>query len=182
MKLRDLFKMNGINDGTRTLIESVVSNEVEQAVKDWNANTSNLNCVVIGGIALSYYGKPRSTTDNDLLFMSATDIPQYVEGFKRTRAGAFTHKGTSVEIEVLTPQSINMPVELAKAIIDNAKIENGIRIATPSGLVASKLKRFSRQDKADIEQLLAISKIDLSPYPIPQELLDKFNKEFNETA
>lgn len=174
MKLRDLLNCNFPNDGTRTLFESILVPEVEKAFKDWKKYASNTKCVLIGGAALGYYIKPRVTVDADLLFMTSEDIPLFVENFKRTRPGAFMHKETNVEIEVLTPQAINMPVQIARAIYDNAKIEDGIRIASPSGLVVSKLIRFKLQDKADIQSLYEFGKIDLTPYPIPKEWVEKY--------
>jgi hypothetical protein len=69
-----------------------------------------------------------------------------------------------------------MPEELAIAIYKNANIIDDIRIATPSGLIASKLGRFKLQDQADIEALMKIGKIDLSLYPLPKEWADNFQK------
>jgi hypothetical protein len=103
MKLRDLVKCNTSNDGTRTLLESILVPEVAKAFKDWNSNTKDLKCVLIGRVALSYYVKPRTTTDADVLFLSSEDILSEVLGFKRHHNGAFQHNVTHVEIEVLTP-------------------------------------------------------------------------------
>lgn len=175
MKLRNLLNCNYPNDGTRTLFESILVPEVEKAFKDWKKHASDAKCVLIGGCALGYYIKPRVTTDSDLLFMTANEIPLFVETFKRIRPGAFMHKETNVEIEVLVPESINMPVEIAQAIYDHAKIEDGIRIASPSGLVASKLSRFKLQDQADIQALHELGNIDLSPYPLPQSWIEKYD-------
>ena len=176
MKMRDLHSSNSLNDGTRMLIESILVPEVAAAFKDWCKVTVDAKCVLIGGVALSHYVKPRSTTDADLLFMSQAEIPDALEGFKRHRPGAFLHKKTHVEIEVLTPASINIPENVAQAIYANARIENGVRIASPAGLVASKLKRFKLQDQADIEALCELGPIDLSPYPIPKDWLEKFEQ------
>lgn len=166
MKLRDLALCNNHNDGTRSLFESILVPEVEAAFKDWNRFAVDAKCVLIGGIALSFYVKPRMTTDADQLFMSASDIPVAVDGFKRTRPGAFMHKQTHVEIEVLTPSSINMTVALAQAVFDNAQVHDGIRVAEPSGIVAAKLGRFKLRDQADIEELLAHFEIALARYPL----------------
>jgi len=176
MKLRDLIKCNNVNDGTRTLFESILVPEVAKAFKDWNSNTKDLKCVLIGGVALSYYVKPRTTTDADVLFLSSEDIPSDVIGFKRHRKGAFQHVDTHVKIEVLTPQSINMTERLAKEIYDNAKVIGGVRVATPSGLIASKLGRFKLQDQADIEELWKLGDIDMSAYNISDEWKDKLDK------
>jgi hypothetical protein len=167
---------NSHNDGTRSLFESILVPEVEAAFKDWNKSATDAKCVLIGGIALSFYVKPRMTTDADQLFMSAADIPATVDGFKRTRPGAFMHKHTHVEIEVLTPSAINMSVELAHAIFDRAQIHDGIRVAEPSGIVAAKLGRFKLRDQADIEELLAHFKIDLDPYPLSAAELARYDQ------
>lgn len=176
MKLRDLLKANFVNDGTRSLLESILIPEVGKAFKDWKANAGNVKCVLIGGAALGYHIKPRTTVDADLLFVAKDDIPLFVEKFKRTRPGAFMHKETNVEIEVLSPESINMPADVAQAIYDNAKVDDGIKIASPSGLIVSKLIRFKLQDQADIQALYELGNIDLSPYPIPNEWKEKYEK------
>lgn len=176
MKLRDLYKTNTTNDGMRSLFESILIPEVVKAFSDWKNSTQNLEYVLIGGIALSYYTKPRTTTDVDVLFPKASDIPDLINRFKKHRVGAFQHNETHVEIKVLTPSSINMSEDLAKAIYVSARIIDGIRIASPSGLVASKLGRFKLQDQADIEALCEIEKIDLTPYPISKEWIDRYKK------
>ena len=176
MKLRDLLKCNTVNNGTRSLLESILVPEVAKAFKDWNHNTKDLKCVLIGGVALSYYVKPRTTTDAVVLFLSTEDIPVEVIGFKRHCKGAFQHNVTHVEIEVLTPQSINMSEQLAKEIYDNAKVIGGVRVATQSGLIASKLGRFKLQDQADIEELWKLGDVDMSVYTMSDEWKDKLDK------
>jgi len=178
MKLRDLFTSNFQNiNRQRNLFESILIPEVEKAFNDWDKQTKDIEYVLIGGIALSYYAKPRTTTDVDTLFPKGTSgIPNSILGFKRHRANAFQHNDTHVEIEVLTPEVINIPTDLAQAIYTHANVIDGVRVATPSGLICSKLGRFKLQDQADIETLLSLSdeEIDLSIYPLPLEWLEKF--------
>ena len=165
MLLRDLFKTNSHNDGSRSLLESILSNEVSQAIIDWK-NFANKHGVLIGGLALSYYVKPRFTSDGDFLYLASLDIPTEVEKFKRTRPGAFLHKATHVEIEVLTPKSINMSDELARKIVETAIERDGFKIASRAGLIAAKLGRFKLQDRADISGLLQLGSVDLSDFPL----------------
>jgi len=176
---RNLRKMNSINDGTRTLNESIIAPEVLDALNDWK-KYQPLQGVLIGGIALSFYVKPRYTTDADFLFLSLDEIPEKIQNFKRHRKSAFEHKKTGVEIEVLTPTHIKVPENVAKIIIETSiEIEN-IKVASPSGIVASKLFRFSLQDKADIASLLKSYEIDLSSFNIPQKESDIFSNFLNE--
>ena len=139
-------------------------------MKDWLKYSSNIG-VLIGGLALSYYVKPRQTSDGDFLFLTVEDIPLSVTGFKRTRQSAFIHLETHVEIEVLTPIVINMTVELAKHISETAIEKDGFKIASREGLIAAKLGRFKLQDRADISALLSIGPVDLSVFPLNNKQL-----------
>src|ERR1039457_3999829 len=161
-ELRNIGKMNSINYGNRLISESIVLQEVEQAFQDWTS--IGIDCVLIGGIALSFYVKPRYTMDVDVLFLSKEDIPINVPNFKHHRAGAFQHNKTHVEIETITPQSINTPIEVVQAIFDTSEIHSGVKVASPSGLVALKLGRFSEQDRADIGTLIDYTIIDISQF------------------
>lgn len=176
MKLRDLFNCNFVNDGKRSLTESILIPEVAKAIEDWVKNVPPNIGALIGGLALSYYTKPRSTTDGDILFLNEADIPSKVEGFKRTRPGAFLHKQTHVEIEVLTPKSINMLPEIAKKIIETSEKHGKFNIASREGLIVSKLGRFSMQDQADIISLLKLGAVNLDSFDLPEKFENRFNK------
>jgi hypothetical protein len=167
-------KMNKINDGTRSLMESIAIPEVVSALKDWIKN--NDNGVLIGGNAISYYGKPRATTDVDILFLHKDDIPATVIGFKRTRAGAFQHNSTHVEVEVVTPESINISQELANKVFETSISTDGAKVASPSGLVALKLQRLKNNDIGDIVQMIHTGNIDLSSFPLSDKNLQDFNE------
>ena len=155
MRAKEIFeKLNHYNDGTRTLFESIPVPEVNQALIDWNKYKHN--GVLIGGCALSFYTRPRATMNVDVLFLTDDAIPKEVIGFKRTRPSAFQHNETHVEIELVTSQLVGISHELTQKVFDTSLISDNIKIASPTGLVALKLHRFSRQDQADIEQLVKI--------------------------
>lgn len=161
-----------INDGTRTLLESILFPEVALALQDWKrANIKN--CALIGGLALSFHGRPRTTDDGDFLFFSYGDIPSEISGFKRTRDHAFRHNSTHVEIEVLDPDFLGFSTELVQKIINTAEVHDGISVASKEGLIVSKLKRFSRQDQADIEHLIRAG-ADLSSWDVPEDFFKKY--------
>jgi hypothetical protein len=174
-EFRLIDKMNNVNNGNRTLFESIIMPEIVSALNDW-INNCQYNYVLIGGLALSYYVRPRSTTDVDVLFLNSNDLPKKVSKFKKHRELAFQHNITHVEIETVIPESINLPIDIAQKIFDTAIIKDNIKIASPSGLIAMKLFRFSRMDQADIENLILNTVIDLTPFNIPLQLLKKYNK------
>lgn len=175
MRLKHIFeKLNSANDGTRTLFESIAIPEVEAALRDWIR--AGGQGVLIGGCAVGYYGRPRSTTDVDLLFLSKADIPDDITGFKRTRPGAFQHKSTHVEVEVVSATQINVAEDLVREVIKTAIASDGIRVASPTGLVALKLQRMKANDIGDIVTLVKTGKVDLTGWPLDQKALDNFDE------
>jgi len=165
MQLRDLIKMTGPNDGRRTLAESIMVPELVVALRGWIADAANCG-VLIGGVALSYYVKPRTTQVIDVLFLSGDEIPERVVGFKKTRASAFQHDHTHVEIEAITPQLVNADPALIARVIETAQPHDGIAVASPAGLVAMKLGRLSLVDRADVGLLIKYGVRDVSQFPL----------------
>lgn len=165
INFRDFRKLNFPNDGSRSLLESVIAPEIINAIGDWkkHANTG----VLIGGLALSYWAKPRYTTDVDMIFLTKSDIPSNVDGFKAHRAGAFEHKETGVEIEVLYPGYIPVPQHVFVAVFDTAVCTiDGLKVASKEGIIALKLYRYELQDQADIQSLVNLGAIDLSKFKL----------------
>lgn len=109
--------------------------------------------------------------------MTDNDIPTSVVGFKRTRPHSFLHLKTHVEVEVLSPDYLNIPKDLFKKVSETAEITSGsfgIKTASPNGIAALKLFRGSLKDLGDIEGLIeAGNHIDLTDWPIPEECWKK---------
>lgn len=148
---------------SRPLIESIIVPEVTAALKKW-IGSGNIPGVLIGGLALSFYAKPRYTADIDVLFLSDQDIPSQISGFKRIRSHSFQHNNTHVEVEVLSPSFLGLPEGLVQKVTETAIDSSGMRVASPSGLVALKLFRNTLKDDADIQDLLLTGKVDLQPF------------------
>jgi hypothetical protein len=172
MPLRDISKMRTINDGTRTLFESVMMPEIVTALRDWSQ--ARAGGVLIGALALSYYARPRMTQDIDFLFLHDGDVPVSVPEFTRTGDRAFEHEGTKVKIDVITRKFAHVPPEIIQQVIDTAVESDGIKIASASGLVALKLHRLSMQDKADIIALIKTGKVNVDGFALPPEMLRAF--------
>ena len=173
MRLPKMFeKLNFRNNGSRVLLESIPVPEVNSALHDWIYYSNE--GILIGGCAVSFHGKPRMTMDVDLLFLNAEDIPKNVTNFKRIRQGSFQHNKTHVEIEVLSPNSINISQELAEMIFKTSERSNNFTVASPSGIVALKLQRGSFQDKADIVEMIKTNNVDLTGWPLSNDQLDTY--------
>lgn len=147
-------------------MESILYPEVVAALEQLRENGWPPNGVLIGGIALSFHVKPRTTQDIDLFFLTPDSIPTAMEGFRRHRSNAFEHLQTGVEVEVVSPATINIDLGLARAVFETAVVTNGIRVASPSGLVALKLQRRHAIDEADIVQLIQTGLTDLTAFPL----------------
>lgn len=176
MRLKSLIEgLNKPNDSnlSRPLLESVIAPEVSAALKQWIGST-DVPGVLIGGLALSFYVKPRYTIDVDVLYLSDDEIPDQIRGFKRTCTHGFQHNQTHVEVEVLSPKFLKISPELAHKVVETAVVSNGMKIANKGGLVAMKLHRGNLQDQADIVALLQTGNVDMEPF-IP--LLDEKQKD-----
>lgn len=127
--------------------------EVRKALLDWTKH-SKRGGIVIGGCALGVYTRPRTTTDADILYLDGeAALPVTVEKFKKTRAHAFTHKETGVEIETLTPEYLKLSSDVVDYVKAHVEKSGGIEIASKTSIILLKAQRLSHQDKADIFEL-----------------------------
>ena len=169
------------NDGSRSIFESVIHQDIYQTLEDWKQQVKKDKYVLIGGLAYSYYLRPRYTEDIDLIFLSYKDIPNQVYKFRKHRKHAFEHIKTNVEIELLTPEHIKEDITLFQRVFDTAIESDGIKIASPMALIAMKLGRFSDLDQADIKNLYKYClennmNTDISLFNLDKDRIDKFNK------
>lgn len=170
------------NDGIRSIYESIIPREVLVALDDWKYSNSS-NCVLIGGIALSYYIKPRYTEDIDLIFLTDDDIPENVYKFRRNRRHSFEHIKTGVEVELITPSHINKDKSLFEIVFETSIESDGIKIASPLGLISLKLFRSktNERDRVDIIELCRYSyenniELDISNFSLTEEEINIFNE------
>jgi hypothetical protein len=140
---------------------------------------------LIGGVATAYRSRPRFTRDLDFL----VTIPQLVmpglldelqhQGFT-VRAAETMREWSQHHMAQLSFRGIRVdwlePVlPLFQHVIDKAPLEDWLgqplRIATPEGLILTKLIAFRSQDQTDIEGLLAANRQKLDRQWIEQEWL-----------
>jgi hypothetical protein len=156
----------------------LVHNELEKVFKTLS---EKIDGVLIGGLAVSFYAKPRMTFDADFLYMSDSDLPLSIEGFKRTRPHSFSHKGTGIEFEVLTPEYLKVSKERVKKVFDTCVLSEGFKIASPEGLIVMKLGRWNRQDQADCEKVMEATKGKLVSWKLSKEEKSKIQSILNDS-
>ncbi len=172
---------------------AIFNDEVRKAFFDFvELAYKDQDWVLIGGLCMGVYATPRNTSDVDIALLSDQNI-EVLEillksKFRKFRSHAFEHKNTGVEIEIVTPTSINVPQQIFQKLQQNAAVTNmrgkTVKIATPKYLIAMKLFRAidpknpkSYYDKGDILNLLKIYGIqDLSDLPMPENTLKLYNE------
>jgi hypothetical protein len=168
--------MNTINDAarSRSLVESIMMPESIDALRDWKR--AGGGGVLIGGAALSFHVRPRLIQDLEFLFPEVANIRDAISGFTRVSRGLFQHDRTGVEVNIVTPAGIQVPVEVAEEFARSAILSDLVIVASESGLIALKLFRRSRQDEADIVALVKTGRVDLSGFPLAAEKLSAFQE------
>ncbi len=171
-------------DSVRSLFEAASAGELAKALTDVSKVLMNTEYTLIGGLAIGYHTRPRGTDDVDILLIdeesvdNVQDILTRSGLFKRARRHAAIHKQTGVEVEILSAPFLKQPEYLVIDTIQKClKVNfNGsiLHVATAKHLVAMKLKRFSAQDKADIQAFIKQGIDTIDDIIHEKELLDKF--------
>ncbi len=176
MKIRNVGKLNIVNDAahSRSLFESIMMPELISALRDWTEAAGG--GVLVGTAALSFHVRPRMSHDIDFLFIDDADIPTAIPGFSRISPVRLRHNRTGVEVTVVTPDAIQIPLEVAEEVDRMAIVSDGVRVVSESGLVALKLFRRSRQDEADIVASVKTDRVDLSTFPLSAERMAAFRE------
>ena len=157
-ELRNLGKMVGPNDGTRTLIESIMDREVIAALDDWRQ--TGLGGVLIGALALSFHAKPRYADEIELLVPDGIGQPEPT-GFTGQGQRALIDQRTGTKLRLLTPSVLGLSPVTVTLLMANTVTNDGVEIAGRAGLIAILLGDRRAQASADIVALLRIGHVDL---------------------
>jgi hypothetical protein len=137
-----------------------IDDHVWAEIKRLKRNPTIQNAVVIGTLAVNFYAKPRYTSEIDIL------IPDD----KQIEALQGTH--VDVELQILTPDSINLSDAIAANVFGTATTQDGILVASREGLIALKLfgatqsARRYYQEAADVVSLLVDHEVDLTGWDL----------------
>ena len=165
-----------------SLSTAALNSTVQAALNRWRkAVGPEFDGVLIGGIALSLRTRPRMTMDVDFLFRANYLIPDEVVGFKRSRKGAFQDNKDHVEIEVIAPETVNLPKALVDRVYSTSTRSEGLRVASVEGLIALKLHsaevpKRRHQDSADLQSLIkSHPDVDMGDWTLSNSQLAMFN-------
>lgn len=145
---------------------SSLAPEVQHTLNKWVSTTENMG-VLVGGLALSFYCKPRYTSDVDVLFLHDLDVPTFISGFKKISPHNFQENKTHATVEIVTTESINLSLVIARKVISTAKSQGKFKLATGEALIAMKAEaaisnpKRKLSDSVDIQKLLLSDKVDI---------------------
>lgn len=184
-----------IVDNVRTLAskESHGVNDLGESLVSFTKLVGDkVSWALVGGLALAFRTEPRGTKDIDILLIENSELQKVVlatqEQFDLVEKHILKNKKTGIEIELLTPSYLAMdPLmsdgQVREKVVTTAKDEvvrdANVPVASSVGLLVSKLGRFSRQDKADIEKLRKfVTDEELKEFGIPESVFQKYKREF----
>jgi hypothetical protein len=168
-RLRNMSLMYATTNAGRSLLQSVMAPQVQYALGKWIKQAHR--GLLIGGLALSYYVKPRYTADIDLLFRSKEEVPDQVKGFERMGPEVFQERRHRVEVKVMIPAMLQsqVPEAVILKLFETAVEDSGISIVSKEGLTALKLHADRLRDQADIVELLkSCPSLDLAGWPVSE--------------
>ena len=171
--LRDLSKMAGPNDGTRTLIESIMSREVIAALDDWRQ--TGLGGVLISMLAYGFYAKPRFADEVVLLVPDGFGAPD-VEGFDVLDHRSLGHTESGTRVWLLTPSMLMLSAVTAQRVLAATVVSDGVTLASRSGLGAMLLADRRVRASADIVSLLQLGQVDANGFGLPDEHLRRLER------
>jgi hypothetical protein len=177
----------------KPIIQSIVSDDVREAFKDFVKLVKYKYCAVAGGLAVCKYTEPRATMDIDIITTGAegaTEIKDEVsDKFYKVNLNVLKHKATGIKLELLTPDFIAIPEELIDDSLNTAIYDGNIKVVDVRHLIALKLndraldkKSFkSDMDRSDIKRLIKTYGVqDLSDLNLEQKYMDLYNQLIKE--
>lgn len=159
--------------------------------------THSTNYALIGGLATLLRGRPRFTQDVDvLLSVPQVALPGLIEEVRRfgfdvdpmtavreyVREHMTAFRYRSVRIDWLKPVIPLYSTTLAKASLLPWTEGRSVRVASPEGLILTKMVAFRPQDQADIETLLIANRDEIDVALIREEWAKVAEGEEERTA
>lgn len=172
--------LNESGNNNRSLKNSVPYKELYEALTKWYDEVGKEHdCVLIGGLAVSYHGRPRNTQDVDFLTTNVKKPEVVVDSFKKIGKFTYIDKKSHAPVEAITPEILNNDLtdSLVKIIQKDAVIDkqSGVKIASINSLIVLKLLSGRMRDDSDVVSLLIACNFnyDIKKYKLKKKYIDK---------
>ena len=160
-----------------TLREAVIVDEVRRALKAWRSATDTLGAVLIGGLALAFYSRPRFVDEIEFLYAQEAAVPITVTGFRRLNDCSFAHEDTGVVLMVSTAMSSVRCSAISAKVHETAVERDRLRLASLEGMIALALdfavkrkKRGATSPEQDIIDMIGWAPefrlVDMESWPL----------------
>lgn len=123
----------------RTVREAVIVDEVRRALKAWRSATVTLDAVLIGGLALAFYSRPRFVDEIQFIYVHSAAVPVTVTGFRRLDDWSFAHEDTGIVLMVSTPMPSVRCSAISAKVLETAVERDRLRLASLEGMIAPAL-------------------------------------------
>ena len=150
------------------------------------------DCVIVGGVALSYHVKNRRLTEDvDIVLLNTSFTGLAGERFEMVedKPSTLRHKETGIKVDVLTPDHPTVNRELVNIVPVHVQIieqaGTRIRVASPAMVIGLKLPRAIHESRKGLQDRLDIISIlddnpDLELDPIRAHLSKEEKDMLNE--
>jgi hypothetical protein len=156
----------------------------------------NISHALIGGLGVGVQARPRATKDVDFILQVPAlalpdlleelaalgfeiEVPDFIRRWSADRMIAF-NRGR-VRVDWLQPVLPLFAHALNTAVLKPV-LDFSLRVATPEGLILTKMVAFRPQDQADIVALLAANRDDIDVEVIHREWAPYADSEAGRTA
>lgn len=158
----------------------LTSSDIETAINEMKSVSEDM-FVIVGGVAMMFYGSDRHATGVDFIVYGSSDIPSYILEQKTLVFGGvsgITPRGVPVNFIARSDDFYELYID---ATNDSRRSKDGYDIATPEHLAIMKMVAGRSKDMSDLNFLVTSNDFDLSK---AQKLVRTFLgayglKEFN---
>lgn len=169
---RDVFKMNWVNLGNRSLFESIALDQTLHALQELKIHSEHL---LIGGNCVSYYVKPFVSSDIDIL-ISVEKIPTQLSGFSEIGKTKWVHTSSGTILHFHTIEDLNLSDDLVNNLFSTANKSDGFNIASIEGIITLKLLSNKDYDYSHIESLCEYKTPNLNGWNTDTKKFERFEK------
>lgn len=169
MKRQSLKRTNYYNNCNRSLFQSILFENVSIALKTLLKHNDTSEIMLIGGLTISYYSKPYTSHDIDILVKDKSTIK--INNFFNN----IHENGT--KLDIYDKKDLNLTDEDFDRILNTCNKQNGINIPNQTEMVYLLLKEKNLHNNFRLEFLLTNSHINLKK--LSNLLTDYDNKYLN---
>ena len=102
---------------------------------------------LVGTVAISFHVRLRITQELEILVLDRRHVSHELAGFGRLSPVLLRHRGAGVEVNIVSPVTLEVPREITEEVVWPTRVSNGGGVrASESALVALQVRRRRQDD------------------------------------